>query len=646
MARKKQAQTMGFQTEAKQLLHLMINSLYSNRDIFLRELISNASDAADKLRFESLENPELLGDDTELHIRVDVDTAAGTISVSDNGIGMTRDEAVANLGTIAHSGTAEFLGNLTGDSKRDANLIGQFGVGFYSGFLVADKMVVESRRADAKPGDAVRWSCSGEAEFTVETIKRQQRGTTVTLFLKEDAKEYANDWRLRSLVKKYSDHIAVPVEMYKPEGAAQPADSAAKEDGDEAETVTPVREYERVNAATALWLRPRKDISDDDYVAFYKHVSHDFEKPLTWSHNRVEGKLDYTSLIYVPSHAPFDLYNRDTPRGIKLYIQRTFIMDDAEQFLPLYLRFIRGVVDCADLPLNVSREILQSSAAVDSIRGALTKRALDILEKLAKDQPDDYKKFWAVFGPVLKEGLAEDFANRERIAGLLRFPTTRGTEQLVSLTDYVAAMQEGQDKIYYLVGDSDTAIRNSAYLEIFRKHGIEVLLLSERIDEWAMSNLPEFDGKALQDISRGELDLGALGETKDEDKDKDQEADGEDAAVLERLREALGERVEKVRSTNRLTESPACLVLGQGDIGPQMRKLLEAAGQSAPLSKPVLEINPEHRLITRLASETDPDKIADLAGLLYDQAALAAGHQLDNPALFVQRLNRLLFSAE
>ncbi|MBQ0799168.1 MAG: molecular chaperone HtpG [Porticoccaceae bacterium] len=639
MSEAAQAQTMGFQTEAKQLLHLMIHSMYSNPDIFLRELISNASDAADKLRFEALEHPELYEDDPDLVVRIDIDSDANTITISDNGIGMSRDEAIANLGTIARSGTAEFLGSLSGDQKSDSQLIGQFGVGFYSGFLVADKIVVETRRANAPTSEGVSWSCDGEAEFTVDAIDRKERGTSVILHLKDDAKDYANDWRLRSLVKKYSDHIAVPVEMLETL-PPKSADEKGEEDKEEAEIVP---QYERVNSATALWTRPRKDIKDEEYQEFYKHVSHDFQDAMSWSHNRVEGKLDYTSLVYIPAHAPHDLYNRDVARGLKLYIQRTFIMDDAEQFLPLYLRFIKGVVDCSDLPLNVSREILQSSPAVDSIRAALVKRVLDMLDTLAKEKPDEYKTIWETFGSVLKEGPGEDFANRERIAGLLRFATTRSDDAMVSLADYIATMKPDQDKIYYLVGDNESASRNSAYLEIFRKKGIEVLIMFDRIDEWTMSHLQEFDGKSLQDISRGELDLGKLA---DEEKDEDSSDKPEDSdAVVGKIKEVLGDRVADVRTTNRLTESPACLVLGQDEMGSQMRKIMEAAGQAMPESKPVLEVNAEHVLIQRLRDESDSDKTADLVGLLYDQAALSAGEQLDNPALFVKRLNRLLFEA-
>lgn len=622
------AQTLGFQTEAKRLLHLMIHAMYSNRDIFLRELISNASDAADKLRFAALADDALLAADAELKVRIAVDPAAHTITIEDNGIGMSREEAIANLGTIARSGTAEFLGKLSGDQQRDANLIGQFGIGFYSGFLVADRMVVETRRADLPAEQGVRWSCAGEAEFSVENITRPERGTRVMLHLKEDARDYENDWRLRTLVKKYSDHIAIPVEM------PAPAPPEGEQDQDAA-----VPAWERVNSATALWLRSKSEIGEAEYQAFYQHVSHDFRAPLAWAHNRVEGKLDYTSLIYVPAHAPFDLYNRDTPRGLKLYIRRTFIMDDAEQFLPLYLRFVKGVVDCADLPLNVSRELLQRTPAVDSIRGALTKRVLDLLEGAARERPADYLAFWAEFGNVLKEGLAEDHANRERVAGLLRFASTRAEDARIGLADYVAAMKPEQGKIYYLIADSERSARHSPYLEVFRQRGIEVLLLGERIDEWALSHLREFAGKSLCDIARGELDLAELGEAP-----AAPEAGAEADTTLERLRELLGDSVAEVRSSVRLTESPACLVLAKDALGPQLRKMLAAAGQEPPESKPILEVNLAHPLIARVASEIDAERRDDLARLLYDQAALAAGETLADPAGFVRRLNRLLLA--
>ncbi len=642
MSETAQPETLGFQTEAKQLLHLMIHSLYSNKEIFLRELISNASDAADKLRFEALDQPELLEGETDIKVRIDADEAAGTITVSDNGIGMSRQEIIDNLGTIAKSGTAQFLESLGKDQKSDSHLIGQFGVGFYSAFIVADKVVVESRRAGQPASEAVRWSCEGEAEFTVENIERPERGTSITLHLKSDDKEFANDWRLRSIVKKYSDHIAVPVEMKKPQEAA-PADTDdkdSKEGG--AEDVAQI-EYEAVNTAKAMWTRSRSDLNDEDYKEFYKHIGHDFQDPLTWSHNRVEGKLDYTSLLYLPSHAPYDLYNREAPKGLKLYIQRTFIMDDAEQFLPLYLRFIKGVVDCADLPLNVSREILQQTPAVASIRAALTKRTLDMLEKLSKQDGDDYQKFWDTFGNVLKEGPAEDMANRDSVAKLLRFASTHGGDdtQNVSLADYVGRMKADQKKIYFLTADNFDAAQNSSYLEVFRKHDIEVLLLTDRVDEWLMAYLPEFDGKPFQDVTRGELDLGELADEKSSEKEK---SDDEEDTLSERVKSLLGAEVESVRTTKRLTDSPACLVIGDQDVGIQMRRMLEAAGQALPESKPILEINREHALLKQLESEADDDKAKDLAELLFEQAQLAAGEQLKNPSAFVQRLNRLLFA--
>lgn len=626
------AETLGFQTEAKQLLHLMIHSLYSNKEIFLRELISNASDASDKLRFEALNKPELFEDDPHVKVRIDVDDKAKTITIADNGIGMSRDEVIDNLGTIAKSGTASFMKSLTGDQKKDSQLIGQFGVGFYSAFIVADKVVVETRRAGASADEGVRWSCSGEADYTVENIEKPSRGTSITLHLKSDEAEFASDYRLRAIVKKYSDHIAVPVEMLKPQYGE-----------DKEETVI---EYETVNDAKALWTRSRSDVSDDDYKAFYKHIAHDFQDPLTWSHNKVEGKQEYTSLVYVPAHAPFDMYNFDKPRGLKLYIQRTFIMDDAEQFLPRYLRFVKGVLDCADLPLNVSREILQTTPLVDSIRSALTKRILDVLGKLASDKPDDFAKFWGEFGSVLKEGPAEDFSNQEKIAGLLRFASTHNgnSDETVSLVDYIGRMKEKQDKIYYLVADSYSAAASSAFLEVFNKHGIEVLLMSDRIDEWMMGYLREFDGKQFQDIARGELDLSELtGEKVDETSTTD-DKESTDKEILVRIKSLLGDKVEEVRSTSRLTDSPACLVIGRDDMGEQMRKILQAAGQSAPESKPTLEVNLKHALVDRLQQQAEDDSAREYAELLLDQAALAAGRQLDNPGQFVKRINKLMFN--
>ena len=642
------AETLGFQTEAKQLLHLMIHSLYSNKEIFLRELISNASDATDKLRFEALENSALYEDDGELRIRIAIDEEAKTVEISDNGIGMSRDEVITNLGTIAKSGTAEFLKNLTGDQKQDSQLIGQFGVGFYSSFIVAERVVVESRRAGAAADQAVRWSCEGEADYQIETIERAERGTSITLHLKSEEHEFANDWRLRSIVKKYSDHIAIPVQMLKPVTPPMPgADEDNAEDIEDAEIVP---EWDAVNDAQALWTKSRNEVSDDEYKEFYRHVSHDFAEPLAWSHNRVEGKQDYTSLLYIPGMAPMDLYQREAARGIKLYIKRTFIMDDAEQFMPMYLRFIKGVLDSADLPLNVSREILQSTPMVDSIRAALTKRVLDMLAKLANNEPEKYAAFWSQFGAVLKEGPSEDHSNREKIAKLFRFAssTSEGAEPTVSLADYVERMKEGQDKIYYVTGDSHSVIANSPYLEVFSKHGIEVLLMSDRIDEWMMGYLTEFDGKSFQDVARGELDLSKItGEETESSTDDNAKKDSEDAEqdeLLSRIKSLLDTKVEEVRSTTRLTSSPACLVVGDNDMGEQMRKIMQAAGQAVPETKPILEINMQHPLVTKLDAEADEEAAGRLARILFDQAALSAGRPLENPAEFVQELNRLMFN--
>lgn len=640
------AETLGFQTEAKQLLHLMIHSLYSNKEIFLRELISNASDATDKLRFEALENSALYEDDGDLRIRIAVDEEAKTIEISDNGIGMSREEVITNLGTIAKSGTAEFLKNLTGDQKQDSQLIGQFGVGFYSSFIVADRVVVETRRAAAGIDEGVRWSCEGEADYQIEQIDRPQRGTSITLHLKSEEQEFANDWRLRSIVKKYSDHIAIPVQMLKP---ATPPMPGVEDKADDIEDAEIVPEWDAVNDAQALWTKSRNDVSDEDYKEFYRHVSHDFAEPLAWSHNRVEGKQDYTSLLYIPGMAPMDLYQREAARGIKLYIKRTFIMDDAEQFMPMYLRFVKGVLDSADLPLNVSREILQSTPMVDSIRAALTKRVLDMLAKLAKNEPEKYATFWTQFGAVLKEGPSEDNGNREKIAKLFRFASSssEGAEPTVSLADYIERMKEGQDKIYYVTGDSYSVIANSPYLEVFRKHGIEVLLMSDRIDEWMMGYLTEFDGKSFRDVARGELDLSKItGEDPKSESNAeadDKADDGEHGELLTRIKSLLEEKVEEVRSTSRLTSSPACLVVGDNDMGEQMRKIMQAAGQAVPESKPILEINMQHPLVGKLEAETDTDASARLARILFDQAALSAGRPLENPAEFVQELNHIMF---
>ncbi|MAA65512.1 MAG: molecular chaperone HtpG [Alteromonadaceae bacterium] len=624
-----QKETLGFQTEVKQLLQLMIHSLYSNKEIFLRELISNASDAEDKLRFAALKDDSLYENDPDLKIRLDFDAEANTVTLTDNGIGMNREDVVQNLGTIARSGTAEFLGQLTGDEKKDSKLIGQFGVGFYSAFIVADRVDVFTRRAGAPVSEGVHWESKGDGEFTIEPVDRESRGTQIVLHLKPEAKEFADGYRLRNLVKKYSDHISFPVVM-----KAEVSD----EDGKETEAAAD----ETVNEATALWTLPRTEIKDDEYKAFYKHIAHDFEDPLSWSHNKVEGKLDYTSLLYIPARAPFDLYNREAPRGLKLYVQRVFIMDHAEQFLPLYLRFVKGVVDSNDLSLNVSREILQNDSTVESIKSALTKRVLDMLSKLAKKEPEQYQSFWKEFGSVLKEGPAEDFSNKEKIAGLLRFASTHtgDSAQTVSLADYIGRMKDAQQKIYFIAADSHTAAKSSPHLEIFRKKGIEVLILSDRIDEWMMGYLTEFDGKQLQDVARGELDLGD--EEAEEEKKHQEEATKAHKDLLDRIKSSLEDRVQEVRVTNRLTDSPACLVVGDYDMGAQMKKIMEAAGQKVPDSKPIFEINVDHPLVGRLEQEKSDTQFGDLASVLFDQATLASGEQLQDPGAYVSRLNRLL----
>lgn len=622
-------ETLGFQTEVKQLLHLMIHSLYSNKEIFLRELVSNASDAADKLRFEALAKPELLEQDPELKIRISFDKEANTLTIEDNAIGMSRDEVINHLGTIAKSGTAEFMKSLTGDQKKDSQLIGQFGVGFYSAFIVADKVEVHTRRAGLPAEQGVLWTSAGEGEFDIETINKPERGSRIVLHLKPEDSEFADGWRLRNVITKYSDHVALPIEL--------PKEHYGEEDDKPAE-----QEWEVVNRASALWTRARTEVKDDEYKEFYKHVAHDFEDPLAWSHNKVEGKLEYTSLLYVPGRAPFDLYQREAPRGLKLYVQRVFIMDQADEFLPLYLRFIKGVVDSNDLSLNVSREILQKDPVIDSMKTALTKRSLDMLEKMAKNQPDDYAKVWEAFGQVLKEGPAEDFANKEKIASLLRFASTHNADdaQNVALADYIARMQEGQDKIYVLTGDSHAHIKNSPHLEVFRKKGIEVLLLSDRIDEWMLGYLSEFDGKQLVDIARGDLDLGQM--DSEEDKKAQEELAKEKEALVERLNDVLKDQVAEVRVSHRLTDSPAILAIGEQDLGLQMRQILEATGQKVPESKPVFEFNPTHPLLAKLDNEQDEERFADLAHILFDQAALAAGDSIKDPAAYVQRLNKLL----
>lgn len=621
-------ETHGFQAEVQKLLHLMVHSLYSNREIFLRELISNASDAADRLRFEAISAPELLEPDPELRIRIEFDTEARTVSIEDNGIGMSREDTIRQLGTIARSGTGDFLSQMTGEQRRDANLIGQFGVGFYSAFIVADRVEVLTRRAGAPDSEGVRWESDGQGEFIIETIERPERGTRVTLHLREDAAEFADESRLRTLIRKYSDHIAFPVLM------------KATSSGGEAQE-------ESANTAKALWARPRTEVTEDEYREFYKHIGHDFQDPLVWSHNRVEGKHEYISLLYIPAHAPWDMWNRAGSRHLKLYVKRVFIMDDAEQFLPLYLRFVRGIVDSSDLSLNVSRELLQQDAVVETMRGAITRRVLDMLDRLSKEEPEKYATFWKEFGRVLKEGPAEDPGNRQRIGGLLRFSSTASDNPVPdrSLAEYIAARNTAdvdplasQKVIWYLTADSFNAARSSPHLEVFRKSGIEVLLLTDNIDEWLVSHLHEFEGWEFRDVKRGDLPADKSGQEAEDEKP----AATEHAALIERLKMQLSAQVSEVRTTTRLTESPACLVLGEYELGAQMRKLMQATGQTVPETKPILEINPSHPLLQRLDEQQDEARFADLAQLIFDQASLAEGGQLDDPGAFVQRLNRIL----
>jgi molecular chaperone HtpG len=614
-------QTLGFQAEVRELLKLMIHSLYSHKEIFLRELISNASDANDKLRFEALAKPELMAGDTELAIVVEADPDKGTLTIRDNGIGMSREEAISHLGTIARSGTAEFFKKLSGDQQKDSQLIGQFGVGFYSAFIVAERVEVFSRRAGLVAGEGVRWESAADGDFTVETVELEKRGTTIVLHLKEDAKEFLDAWRLRSLVRRYSDHIAFPVRMPK-EGEA-------------------TLEYEAVNRGTALWARPKSEIKDEEYVEFFRHLTHDAGDPLSWSHNRVEGKRDYTSLVYIPGAAPFDLWQRDGARGLKLYVRRVFIMDDAEQFLPLYLRFVKGVLDSADLPLNVSRELLQADSEVEAMRGALTRRVLELLAKLAKDEPAKYQTFWNEFGAVLKEGLAEDHGNREKLLPLLRFATTTSTgdEESVSLADYAGRMQTGQDKIYYVVGESLAAARSHPAIEALRARNVEVLLLGRRIDAWVMDYVQDFEGKKFKDATRGDLELGGLASDADKQKAESQLAEAQ--PLLKRVKESLGDRVSDVRVSTRLKDSAAVLVAGEHEMSAPLRRALEAAGQKPPEAKPVLELNVDHHFVKYLDKREQSGEFADIAIVLYEQAMLAEGAQLPDPGAFVQRLNKL-----
>ena len=619
-----QKETLEFQTEVKQLLQLMIHSLYSNKEIFLRELISNASDACDKLRFEALANDTLYDGDTELGIRVDFDKEARTVTVTDTGIGMTRDDVVDNIGTIAKSGTRQFFESLTGDQAQDSQLIGQFGVGFYSAFIIADKVTLTTRRAGLGTQHGVRWSSSGDGEFTLETVEKARRGTEVVLHLREGEDEFLESYRLKSIIHKYSDHIPLSIEML----------AEAEEDKE--------AEYEAVNKASALWTRPRNDVSEEEYKEFYKHVAHDFEDPMKWVHSHVEGNQSYKTLFYIPARAPFDLYDRDSRHGIKLYVRRVFIMDDAEQLMPYYLRFVRGLVDSDDLPLNVSREILQHNKLIDTIRSGSIKKVLGLLESMAKDEPELYKDFWKQFGKVLKEGPGEDFTNRERIAGLLRFSTTESDseEQTVSLDDYIARMKEGQDAIYYVTADSFAAAKNSPHLQIFRRKGLEVLLLSDRVDEWLVSHLSEYKDKKLASVAKGELDLDKLAD--EEEKKKAEETRDEYADLVKRMQEVLKERVNTVRVSQRLTDSPTCLVMGEHDMAVHMQQMLKQAGHEVPDSKPDLEINPGHPLVSRLKDEADDARFSSWSNVLLDQAMLSEGGQLEDPVAFVNRLNDLL----
>lgn len=618
-------ETLEFQTEVQQLLRLMIHSLYSNKEIFLRELISNASDACDKLRFEALADDALFEGDSALGVSVSFDKEAKTLTIADNGIGMSREEVIDNIGTIAKSGTKQFFESLTGDQASDANLIGQFGVGFYSAFIVADKVILETRRAGTGSEHGVRWESAGEGDFSLETIERDKHGTTVILHLRDDEDEFLDGFRLRNIIRKYSDHISLPISM--------PAEGEDK-----------AGELETVNSASALWARSKSEISDEEYNEFYKHVAHDFQDPLCHLHNRVEGKLEYTSLLYVPSKAPFDLWDRDSRHGIKLYVRRVFIMDDAEQLMPQYLRFVRGVIDSADLPLNVSREILQHNKTIDSMRAGSVKKVLGMLETMAKDDAEKYAGFWGEFGRVMKEGPGEDFANREQIAKLLRFASTHSNTETqdVSLDDYIARMQEGQDKIYYITADSFNAAKNSPHLEIFRKKGIEVLLLAERVDEWLVSSLTEYDGKMLQSVAKGDLDLGALEDQ--EEKAQQESIEKENTDFIARIKASLGEEVKDVRVTHRLTDSPACLVSDANDMSGNLERILKSAGQDVPDLKPILEVNPGHALISMLKEQTDEARFNDWVQILFDQALLTEGGQLEDPAAFVQRLNAMLLT--
>lgn len=633
-----QQETHGFQTEVKQLLHLMIHSLYSNKEIFLRELVSNAADAADKLRYLALTNDALYEGDGELRVRISADKEKGTVTIEDNGVGMTRDGVIEHLGTIAKSGTAEFFKNLSGEASKDSQLIGQFGVGFYSAFIVAKKVTVRTRAAGHKADEAVLWESEGEGSFTVETITKASRGTEITLHLRDEEKEFADEWRLRSIITKYSDHISIPVEMWQ--------EGTPERDGPDGEKIPATEGYWKVmNKATALWMRNKSEITDEEYQEFYKHISHDYTDALLWSHNRVEGKQEYTNLLYIPSKAPWDLWNRDRKHGLKLFVQRVFIMDDAEQFMPSYLRFVQGLIDSNDLPLNVSREILQDNHITKAMRTGITKRVLGMLEKLAKDDAEKYQKFWAEFGQVLKEGPAEDFANRERIAGLLRFASTHtgSAAPTVSLDDYISRMKEGQTKIYYIVADSHEAAANSPHLELLRKKGIEVLLMSERIDEWLINHLTEYKEKQLHSVTRGELELGELEDAAE--KEAQEKLAEESAPLIERIKAALGASVADVKVTSRLTDTPACVVTGEGEMSTQVIKLMQAAGQPVPEVKPTFEINPAHPLVSRLNDLQDEAAFADWSNLLLQQAQLSEKGSLADPSAFIKLMNQMLLAS-
>jgi molecular chaperone HtpG len=643
MAESAHQETHGFQTEVKQLLQLMIHSLYSNKEIFLRELVSNAADAADKLRFKALSNDSLYEGDGDLHVKLSIDKDAGTITITDNGIGMNKTDVIDHLGTIAKSGTKEFFGKLSGDDAKDSQLIGQFGVGFYSAFIVADKVTVRTRAAGDDKSKGAQWESAGEGEFTIADIEKAERGTEITLHLKEEEKEFLDDWRLRSIVSKYSDHISIPVKMLKAEEPER--DGPKGPDGEEGEKIPAVPAFwEAVNKATALWTRDKSDVSEDEYKEFYKHISHDYSDPMTWSHNKVEGKTEYTSLLYIPSKAPFDMWNRDHKHGLKLYVQRVFIMDDAEQMLPTYLRFVKGLLDSNDLPLNVSREILQDNKVTQAMRQGCTKRVLQMLEKIAKNDAEKYQAFWAEFGNALKEGPAEDYANKEKIAGLMRFASTHtdSEAQTVSLADYISRMQEKQQKIYYITADNYKAAKSSPHLEIFRKKGIEVLLMADRVDEWLMSHLTDFDEKSFQSITHGALDLGDLDD--EESKKALEEAEKQVEGLAERVKAALGDKVKDVKFTHRLTDSPACIVADEQGMTTQMIKLMQAAGQPVPEAQYHFELNPEHQLVKLLANVQDEEQFSQWTGVLFDQASLSEQGSLKDPASFVQNLNKLLVS--